>query len=62
VLDNADFCCGWKKAQECMLERLRTIVYADKAIVRMTFIVRGSGQIVEKLSIRPRKNRFERFN
>lgn len=47
VLDNADFCCGWEKTRECMFERLRSNVYADKAIVRMTLSARGSKQSVD---------------
>jgi hypothetical protein len=43
VIDNADFCCGWKKAKNTLIDRLKSAdFYADRAIVRLTLCALGS--------------------
>ena len=47
VIDNADFCCGWVTVRDTILNRLRSKIYADRAILRLTVSARGSKKTMD---------------
>lgn len=47
VIDNADFCCGWVNVRDTILNRLRSKIYADRAILRLTVSARGSKKTMD---------------